>query len=125
MKPQIKENWLKALRSGEYSQTSERLHQGDGFCCLGVLTDLYLKENNEEWKVVYEDKKIYGITNMWCHVITSETQVLPDRVVEWAGLDNRYPGVYVKEKGSYAELAALNDKGMTFNEIADLIEESL
>lgn len=31
-------NWLKALRSGEYIQASDALHQPEigGFCCLGV-----------------------------------------------------------------------------------------
>lgn len=34
-----KAKWLKALRSGEYSQTRETLYDPEtkGFCCLGVL----------------------------------------------------------------------------------------
>lgn len=37
---ELKDKWLKALRSGEYSQTSCTLKDSDGFCCLGVLCDV-------------------------------------------------------------------------------------
>lgn len=40
---------MEALRSGEYPQTQGRLRDGNGFCCLGVLVDLFLKENEKEW----------------------------------------------------------------------------
>lgn len=35
----VKTKWLKALRSGEYTQTHSTLHNPTtgGFCCLGVL----------------------------------------------------------------------------------------
>ncbi len=36
--------WTKALRSGAYTQTSGTLRDGEGFCCLGVLCDLYRRE---------------------------------------------------------------------------------
>lgn len=41
LKPEIKQKWIKALRSGEYQQTKGRLKRDDGFCCLGVLCDVY------------------------------------------------------------------------------------
>jgi len=38
MKKSLKKKWVKALRSGEYEQTSDTLCNGvGGFCCLGVL----------------------------------------------------------------------------------------
>lgn len=40
MKPELKENWIKALRSGKYTQTSNHLRVNDGYCCLGVLCDV-------------------------------------------------------------------------------------
>ena len=35
--------WVKALRSGEYKQTTGQLRKDDGHCCLGVACDLYGK----------------------------------------------------------------------------------
>lgn len=77
MPAKMKAKWLKALRSGEYSQTKGTLYNPVtcGFCCLGVLqhtvskgsveTDEedmycnYAKEPSIKW---YEDNgiKIYG-----------------------------------------------------------------
>lgn len=38
--------WVKALRSGEYKQTSSTLRRDDGSCCcLGVACDLALKND--------------------------------------------------------------------------------
>ena len=38
MEAQLRNKWLKALRSGEYEQCEGQLHiQDDGYCCLGVL----------------------------------------------------------------------------------------
>ena len=37
MRPEIKEKWVGALRSGQYKQCRNELHDGEGYCCLGVL----------------------------------------------------------------------------------------
>jgi hypothetical protein len=37
MDPNLKAKWVEALRSGEFNQTTGRLHDYEGFCCLGVL----------------------------------------------------------------------------------------
>ena len=38
MKPEVKEQWLEALRSGDYEQGRHYLaHTDGGHCCLGVL----------------------------------------------------------------------------------------
>ena len=112
MNPQIKQKWLNALRSGDYQQTQNRLHDKNGFCCLGVLCDLYGKENNVEWELPgrYD---AYAFQDM----VTS----LPLSVMEWVGVENDNPCVTA---GPYT-LAELNDTGSTFNEISDLIEEYL
>ena len=36
----LRDRWIKALRSGEYTQTKHYLRNKGGFCCLGVLCDL-------------------------------------------------------------------------------------
>ena len=44
MKPEIKERWLIALRSGNYQQGKGQLKDGDRYCCLGVLCDIVKDE---------------------------------------------------------------------------------
>jgi hypothetical protein len=47
MKKSIKKKWLEALRSGKYKQTVRNLKDNNGYCCLGVLCDVYAKEHPE------------------------------------------------------------------------------
>ena len=106
MNPQIKQKWVDALRSGEYQQGQYCLRTDNGFCCLGVLCDLYGKENNVEWNGdMFQDMVV----------------VLPLFVVEWSGIVNSNP--YVNDEIS--TLGELNDKGSTFEQIADVIEKQL
>lgn len=37
MDAELKRKWIAALRSGEWKQCRERLTDGEGYCCLGVL----------------------------------------------------------------------------------------
>ena len=111
MNPQIKQKWLNALRSGEYQQTQRYLRKEDGFCCLGVLCDLYIKENNVEWQHNEVDGYFYE----------NHSFIPPSSVVEWSGSAEKRTKLY----GKIGTLARLNDKGSTFNEIADVIEEHL
>lgn len=43
LKPEVKKLWLEALESGEYKQTRRQLKNNKGFCCLGVLTEVLMK----------------------------------------------------------------------------------
>lgn len=113
MNPIVKQKWVAALRSGEYKQGQKRLRNEEGFgdvtyCCLGVLVDLYCKEHNTTFGQVCE----YG------------REVLPDRVVEWAGID---PGLYQNNPEVDGRvLAEWNDIQMAgFDHIAELIERNL
>ena len=113
MKQDIKERWVAALRSGGYKQGMGALNDGQGnFCCLGVLCDLAIKEGIQ-MEVTLDAS---GVTDVLHYDGYSGT--LPPAVQHWANLPNR-PSV---REGS---LAALNDSGMSFAEIADLIEEGL
>jgi hypothetical protein len=43
--------WIEALRSGWYEQGFGALHQKDGcFCVVGVLVDVYLKQEELDWE---------------------------------------------------------------------------
>ena len=119
MNSQIKQQWATALRSGKYTQDTGSLQTEKGFCCLGVLCDLYSKETGIEWEVSYT------IDQETCHLprysFNTETAFLPVEVKEWAGLESRSPIVKSPED-ELKELAILNDNGSTFEEIAQLIE---
>ena len=113
MNQQIKEKWMNALRSGEYSQTRGYLRTTEGFCCLGVLCDLYSKETGTEWVENYELENSSSFLE--------EFATLPKEVMEWSGLE--YPNPYSETWGG--SLASLNDQGEEFPKIADVIEKYL
>lgn len=47
---QLKQDWLTALRSGEYEQGEGRLRTMVGeYCCIGVLADILVKKGIGEW----------------------------------------------------------------------------
>ena len=109
MKSEIKQAWLNALRSGDYQQGRKYLRQCDQYCCLGVLCDLYSKAAGLEWE------PLEGNADQVQSMLNHET-TLPFKVQEWAGI----PG-----KPNPLELAAYNDNGATFAELANMIEEYL
>jgi len=112
MNPQIKQKWVSALRSGEYQQTRNYLRTDNRFCCLGVLCDLYIKENNVEW-----EPSIYSDAYMFQNMVAA----LPLSVIEWSGVEGYNPLV----NDEIGTLAGLNDSGSTFEQIADVIEKQL
>lgn len=124
MNQQIKEQWVAALLSGEYQQTKNVLHDSEGFCCLGVLADLYLKETGGLWES--DGRHNYIFPDYW-------DKVLPEEVVKWAGLNSDNPEVIVERYNHTTEeftlckdqLSDLNDTDHTFKMIAALIEEQL
>lgn len=110
MNSQVKEQWLNALRSNEYQQTTGRLKTDEGFCCLGVLTDLYIQETLSEWSS--DGQRFY------CYM--GRTFNLPIEVAKWSDLNSSDPVI------DNLSLSEYNDcKGYTFNQIADLIGANL
>lgn len=45
----VLERWADALESGKYPQSLHNLQTRDGFCCLGVLSDLYCQDTGDQW----------------------------------------------------------------------------
>lgn len=99
MDQELKAKWLEALRSGRYQQAKGALRHDGGHCCIGVLCDVvdstaWLTDNDVScWRT--ED--IYGN--------------LPFDVAKELG---------VAEHCEY--LPHLNDKGVPFAALADIIE---
>jgi len=112
MNPQIKQKWLNALRSGDYQQGRNYLRTDNGFCCLGVLCDLYGKENNVEWNFV---------NNGHNYEFEEFESYLPSSVRKWAGVE----GYNFLVNNGTETLSELNDRGSTFEQIAYVIEEHL
>lgn len=126
MNPEIKEQWIKALRSGEYKQGIGQLHYrtkngSSQFCCLGVLCDLAKQAgivqefgSSEDTTGVSVSYEIGAAPSGW-----RKTTYLPQAVVTWAGLPCKNPEV------GAVSLAGRNDDGETFEEIANAIERNL
>lgn len=127
MNKEVKEKWVTALRSGNYKQTSHELKNENGYCCLGVLCDLAVKEgicqevfyNNEDDEENIDEN---GYINI--HSFDNQTESLPKSVQTWAQLDSDDPFLYKDYENVSCSLANDNRK-LTFHEIADLIENVL
>lgn len=100
MNPEVKIKWLEALRSGKYKQGKGCLRAGDSFCCLGVLIDVVDPEG-------------------WC------ADRFQGYVHKYAS-SNAMPNTVLRNKLELPLdlniLSGMNDRGKSFNEIADYIE---
>jgi hypothetical protein len=152
----IIKRWVEALRSGKYRQVTGSLRKDDrntqgeacntGFCCLGVLTDMYIKEHKQDdtksgrwvFRLTKQDKKkkstaLYTPYKRWLYVNGGEQgDFLPDAVMQWAGFDTNNPHGkrsnddprHTSSLEEWDALSEFNDGGWGFDEIADMIEES-
>lgn len=116
MRQDIKTEWTKDLRSGEYDQTTGALKSSErlpGMCCLGVLAHLLkekfpelLKENNIE---IIETDEYININKMHNGELGPELRDL-------IGISN----------SEEADLINMNDtQKLTFKQIADYIDERI
>ena len=163
----IKARWLAALRSGDYTQGVDYLHQIEEdkehtFCCLGVLCELAVEdgkaqrydEANEPYSygLSHEGESIDGLPVM----PDLDQASLPVCVTEWAELGpchisgsalaekwpviepllsdagkrvlrnlNYLPPLTDRQSEGAVHLEMLNDGGMSFSDIAILIEHCL
>jgi hypothetical protein len=138
MKVEYKRKWVAELRSGNHKQAVGRLTRIDeegnkSHCCLGLLCDIV---KDELGLAVRDDES--GI--VWYN---EESGVLPPVVQDAVGLKETSAGVPTYEfsldptretifdpadefigelKVECFHLASLNDDGLTFDQIADIIE---
>lgn len=114
--PSVKRDWLKALRSGKYSQAQGGLYDpiSKGFCCLGVLCEVNGIERSE---MVYMDMpQDVGFGKD----ATPERSEIP-KGVEYDANEYAWSVLY---NGKLTPLSVLNDsKGLSFKQIADIIEK--
>lgn len=126
----LQREWVEKLRTGGFEQTTECLHDREGYCCLGVALEhvLGVKPVGEtEGEFVYE-----------YNGETVPSDALPPAAANAIGLRDALGGFAERdlpeavaeeiwnrlEHGHSTEcsLAELNDRGFTFEEIADFIE---
>lgn len=132
MNADVKAKWVAALRSGNYEQGEGALQTVNGFCCLGVLCDLAVREGviDAPTKAEIDYGKDVGTVTTYLYPAyidgddEREHSYLPEAVSTWAHINrhgnrDRDPAT----NGYRPSLAALNDDGKTFSEIADVIEQ--
>ncbi len=112
----IIEKWTAKLRSGEIQQANGVLNENGRMCCLGVLCEVAIEAG---LPLVKSSPSNDGLVRY-----DGERYCAPHSVVEWAKLYNDTGAAY-DENDDYVtlaegrhELAALNDHGATFAEIA-------
>lgn len=120
MNNNVKAKWVEALRSGKYVKTEFALKKFNfrklqlEYCALGVLCDLYLKEQGRKWGGNH-------ITGFYVDSY-SPLKIPSHEVMKWSGL--RYYEPSLSEFGF--DVGEINDcKEFSFKEIANIIEECL
>lgn len=138
------ERWAQALRSGEYEQSYGRMHDEDGYCCLGVANEVCF---GVEW--TYDHGRRYFIDDeaqlFFMDPTRSEKLGLQNRMSReeyevWREILHRERFDFCEMVSgelsyiSYSEdcfqlditkqrlLSILNDGGIPFSVIAQLIE---
>jgi hypothetical protein len=116
MLKRIRDAWLNALRSGEYTQTSGTLQFDTSYCCLGVLCrvmeDMGLYEPTLDGPGEQEGELRGGLLRDQFAV--RELMRKQDTLIGREGCEE--PWIEVK-------LSEMNDCGMSFGKIADYIQD--
>ncbi len=97
-----KQQWIDELLSGNYKQAQGILREGNTFCCLGVLCDLYIKDHPDESNWKENDSFNSEIDKDSCSYLPTTS------VYKWVEITATIAN----------ELSDMNDRGKTFEEIA-------
>lgn len=156
LKPEVKTEWLMLLRSGDVKQAKGALRRlledakTFGYCCLGVLSDMYVKSNTTNGETdnsIRWEAPERNVASLSSILVTPEgtSDGMPTFDVNvWAfdsgGANGWY--IYIDEADAndqkYARylsgatgdansvyLPQMNDSGASFSDIADVIEKYL
>lgn len=119
---ELRKEWASALRSGKYKQGSCCLRKDDLYCPLGVLAELVAKKYP---KAVTISKDAQGRTTY-----NGDALLLTEEITSKIGLvgpDGAFrdtTGKYMAglEENVECSLATIADRGATFSQVADLID---
>lgn len=116
MNKESKGKWIAALRSGKFKQIKGFLKTKEGYCCLGVKAEI-------DGCIYSEDKEAFNIKG------TLHREILGYGIngdyedgLESSGC---FIGFYLQNEhgNGFSTLASLNDRGYSFEVIADIIEQ--
>lgn len=138
--------WVEALHSGKYEQGSGKLIkiQGDSYlyCCLGVACEIYERHNEQLEKGVASPSDTQPEHIIYEDETGEHTDFMPPVVAKWFGFDStkipvsvdlvehdvHYDEDEIGYSGDtpivYKSLDELNDSGLNFGIIANIIEEN-
>ena len=128
---EYKDKWLKALRSGKYNQARNRLKCKtgvyEGFCCLGVLMNIYDSNGWEQDVAEVNDGNMYHKSNKFGdNDGYVEGELLYGEASQDSELTNDTLSNFGISTDEQCHLIKMNDHRLSnFNEIADWIEEKL
>lgn len=130
MNPELKARWVEALKSGKnYVQAPQIMYNGEDeqgrhkMCCLGVLEHI-CGTPIEDFQKFKEDYNGGGwMTQM--PECTPNGQKSPKEVLEQTGKFETVGDQTVASDDIEHYLAAMNDHGKTFEEIAEFIDKNL
>lgn len=109
---------IAALRSGQYRQGHEMLRSPEGYCCLGVLTDIAIKHGGME---VAQGVAVL-VNEDWSGEVWYEMANLPPVVQDWYGFEDADPYLFNSDARDARASACNDSRGMTLHEIADRFE---
>lgn len=124
------QRWVDALESGEFKQAREKLTgesiddpEESGYCCLGVLCELYRRDHPHTSRWNGDIFVSYGINECGEEVASSSSETLTEQVSRWAGFSNsshdRNPILFGLDTAS-----ELNDiRKFNFREIAKFVRQ--
>lgn len=119
--------WVAALRSGEYTQASGRLHDSRGYCCLGVACEVAVKNGLDLDVTLPYDDGTEDTVHRSIHHYNGEGDVLPLAVQLFYGLNGGDPCIGSDEEfpglPPLSAATANDSRKMTFQQIADLVEQ--
>lgn len=134
MDQELKTKWVEALRSGEFRQTSGKLHdqETDSYCCLGVLCKVAGAEFGTAEIEAESDEGSYPSTIDHAPVLNGRVLVdddaeeLSDAFSKEIGIEDQQFEL-IKRNDGFGEDPAKPEfvRQQTFQEIADYIEENL
>ena len=114
MDKKIKETWIKALKSGEFKQGREFLERDGKYCALGILSLLSLVEGQCTYN------QIDGLGRF-----DNKRFTLSYNTLTWAGMDLEDFKAEVIYEGESTSIGDLNDRGLSFKELARIINLKL
>jgi hypothetical protein len=106
---ELRRRWVEALESGHYQQGKGLLCSGDKYCCLGVACDVFDKMFPGVLEIVDVGER-RTFDHAWAYT--------PQKVFDALGLGNS------SGKAGDDWLPAMNDRGVSFPEIAAVIRSN-